>query len=551
MSGNRSSEGGGILSITDSDLSTTKTTIRNSTISGNTATELTGGGVRNDSGLTEIEHSTITGNSAPVGAGGVLITRNSDTLTRVLSAVISANTVSDVDLPFDSASRRIESNGHNLIGTGPATAEFDQSGDQVGVTDPGLEPLADNGGPTQTHALKTDSPAIGNADPDDFPETDQRGVERPQGAAPDVGAFELEQEAQPVPAVGLDPQSVDCESQRAGTTSDPESVTVTNTGDADLSVEDVALSGDDADQFSIESQSCTAASVAPQDDCTVDLTFSPTSTGEKDATLGIASDAPGSPHDVALSGTGVAAPPPPPDDPTDTSLALTSGTDIIVFGQSVRLSGRLVDEDGGSLSGKEVTLERRFATQQRFQRVGTLTTNPNGRFSTRVSPPRNAVFRARFTGDGENSASASATGVRVRSVVGLNLSRSAVPVGQNVVIAGNVRPAKTSFVNLTIRRGGQVVVNRRVDLSNQSRYRFVYQVTARGNHLVQVRYPGDRDNLAGAASQRFQAVAAPRAGSQTSVQGSQTSVQGNQTRIQLHQRNQIQSHQRNQTIRGR
>ena len=51
--------------------------------------------------------------------------------------------------------------------------------------------LADNGGPTQTVALKLDpsNPAIGGADPATATATDQRGVAR--DADPDIGAFEV------------------------------------------------------------------------------------------------------------------------------------------------------------------------------------------------------------------------------------------------------------------------------------------------------------------------------------------------------------------------
>ena len=54
-----------------------------------------------------------------------------------------------------------------------------------------LKPLADNGGPTKTHALPAGSPAL-NASPANSgcKPTDQRGVTRPQGAACDIGAFE-------------------------------------------------------------------------------------------------------------------------------------------------------------------------------------------------------------------------------------------------------------------------------------------------------------------------------------------------------------------------
>ena len=54
-----------------------------------------------------------------------------------------------------------------------------------------LGPLADNGGPTQTHALGQGSVAI-NAAAGSCLINDQRGVHRPQGADCDVGAFEFE-----------------------------------------------------------------------------------------------------------------------------------------------------------------------------------------------------------------------------------------------------------------------------------------------------------------------------------------------------------------------
>ena len=60
-------------------------------------------------------------------------------------------------------------------------------------TNPQLGPLADNGGPTQTHALLPGSPAIDGVAfdaPNDCPAADQRGVPRPQGAACDMGAVE-------------------------------------------------------------------------------------------------------------------------------------------------------------------------------------------------------------------------------------------------------------------------------------------------------------------------------------------------------------------------
>jgi hypothetical protein len=64
-----------------------------------------------------------------------------------------------------------------------------------------LGPLANNGGPTQTHALLPGSPAIDmvlSGCP--LPATDQRGITRPQGAVCDIGAYELEVKA-PIPTL--------------------------------------------------------------------------------------------------------------------------------------------------------------------------------------------------------------------------------------------------------------------------------------------------------------------------------------------------------------
>jgi hypothetical protein len=55
-----------------------------------------------------------------------------------------------------------------------------------------LGPLADNGGPTWTEALLPGSPAINAGVTIPGVTTDQRGRYRPQGAGPDIGAYELQ-----------------------------------------------------------------------------------------------------------------------------------------------------------------------------------------------------------------------------------------------------------------------------------------------------------------------------------------------------------------------
>ena len=67
--------------------------------------------------------------------------------------------------------------------------------------DPPLGALADNGGPTRTHALLAGSAAVNAGTSTGAPATDQRGVTRPQGAGVDIGAFE-QGGATPVPVPG-------------------------------------------------------------------------------------------------------------------------------------------------------------------------------------------------------------------------------------------------------------------------------------------------------------------------------------------------------------
>src|SRR5581483_5804788 len=88
-------------------------------------------------------------------------------------------------------------------------------------------------------------------------------------------------------------------SQLVGTTSVAQDVTLTNTGSSNLTVSDVAASGD----FAATNGCVTASPLIPNGTCTVSVTFGPVASGARTGTVTI-SDSTGT-HIVALTGTGV------------------------------------------------------------------------------------------------------------------------------------------------------------------------------------------------------------------------------------------------------
>ena len=183
LSGNSATQGGGAYASSG-------LFFFNCTVSGNTATS--GGGLYSArNGGIFLFSSTVSANIATTGSG--LYTDNGGTSS--VSTTILAGNKNGANIVNNSGT--ITSGGSNLIGNGngftndPNHANPNSTGnhDQTGVTNPGLAPLQNNGGPTQTMALLPGSPAIdadfsGNAAPD------QRGVARPIGVRNDIGAFE-------------------------------------------------------------------------------------------------------------------------------------------------------------------------------------------------------------------------------------------------------------------------------------------------------------------------------------------------------------------------
>lgn len=203
-------------------------TVTNSTISGNTA-QSNGGGIQSGGTLT-LTNSTVSGNTATGnGIGGisnigtlnlnsVTVTNNRSTSTtctfcaggisngsgtvNLNNTIVAGNTANASASP-DFSGAISSTSSFNIIGNNQGTSGITNgtNGNQVGTPtnpiDPRLEPLANNGGTTQTHALRSDSPAIDKGSSFGLT-TDQRGFTRPVDLAAysnasdgaDIGTFE-------------------------------------------------------------------------------------------------------------------------------------------------------------------------------------------------------------------------------------------------------------------------------------------------------------------------------------------------------------------------
>jgi hypothetical protein len=202
ISNNRADSGGGIanygtLTLSDSTVSDNIATsgdgswgggianygtldVINSTVSDNFGNN--GGGIVNGwlvpTATLTVSNSTLSGNRAAHGGGifnyGPLSLRNT---------ILAGNSA---PLFGPDLYGHLDSSGYNLIGNTQGGSGFDDT-DLLDVN-PLLGPLQDNGGPTQTMALLSGSPALNAGDPDQLGMPDQRGVLRTGGV--NIGAYQ-------------------------------------------------------------------------------------------------------------------------------------------------------------------------------------------------------------------------------------------------------------------------------------------------------------------------------------------------------------------------
>lgn len=170
-------------------------TLDNSTVSGNYSNSRGGGVFNNSAGSVTLNNSTVTRNSVATSGGGV----DSFGVTTLINSIVAGNiSLGNANLDeLGNTNAMTASNslfGSSTSGFNPASSPADNN-IVVNLNNISLNsvllPLADNGGPTLTHALPIGSPVIGAGK--NCLSLDQRG--EPRDVQCDIGAYEYQEDA--------------------------------------------------------------------------------------------------------------------------------------------------------------------------------------------------------------------------------------------------------------------------------------------------------------------------------------------------------------------
>ena len=151
--------------------------------------------------------------------------------------------------------------------------------------------------------------------------------------------------------VSLSPTSLNFGNQTVGIPSSPQVVTLQNTGNINLTITSIQITGANSGDFA-QTNKC-PASLSPNNSCQISVTFKPTSTGTRNAAVSVADNALGSPQSVSLGGVGVQA-------STTTTLTISPGT--VAFGTGVTLTAKVNWAAGTPPDGEIVTFKNATGT---------------------------------------------------------------------------------------------------------------------------------------------------------------------------------------------
>ncbi|WP_162846900.1 choice-of-anchor D domain-containing protein [Marinicella litoralis] len=293
IDGNRAVSGGAVWAQASSN-----GVFENVTITGNQ-----GGGLYLGGGNYELNHVTITGNFGDTGgasgiSGGALTLAN-NAIVSITGSVLGGNYQPPglLSFPLNCAiggSAALTSNGNNIFGdlTG---CNMTTLGSDIEIADNSIKlgPLKFLGDSIPYLEPRPDSPAIDAMSGPSCPATDARGLIRPQDgdgngiAICDIGAVEYLP-----PQIQASQANIDFGDIPVNTISMPATITITNTGNQNITIDTITLIGPDVDAFELPTfnNQCIGTTLTIGQQCQFEIEFSPAQEGVFQAAAKISVD---------------------------------------------------------------------------------------------------------------------------------------------------------------------------------------------------------------------------------------------------------------------
>jgi hypothetical protein len=235
-------------------------------------------------------------------------------------------------------------------------------------------------------------------------------------------------------AVSLSPSTLTFAPQVIGITSAAQTVTLTNTGNASLSISSIAAS-----QPFAQTNNC-PSSLAGGANCTISVTFTPQNSGNANGGVTIVDNASGSPHSVALSGTGL----------TPAAVSLSPSTLAFpgtLIGATVTQTVTVTNTGGGSMNIGSLSYPNPFSVPSQ-NCVGTLAGGASCQITVAFQPtargPVSGVLQIMDTASGSpHSVSLNGTGLAPAAA---SLSASSLSFGSQLV-ATTSAPLSVTLTN--------------------------------------------------------------------------------------------------------
>ncbi len=247
------------------------------------------------------------------------------------------------------------------------------------------------------------------------------------------------------PAVSLSAASLNLGSEPVGTTSPAQSVTVTNSGNANLTFAAgaVTISGTNQADFKVSADSCSGQTVTAGNTCSVSVTFTPSVASSESATLNFADNAANSPQTVSLSGTGTTPEPTAAVAPTSLTFgSQAQGTTSAA--QTVTLS----NSGNASLSIASITASANFSESDNCG--SSLGAGNNCAISVTLAPTTTGTLTGTLTVTDNSNGTANSTQTVSLSGTGTAPPDFAIAVASGGASSATVSPGGTASYTLSV-----------------------------------------------------------------------------------------------------